>query len=62
MEIFILCMLFLISLVNLFILASASLILVKIFELLNSSKNGKKPIETGLVDIATPQIPYNLRP
>jgi len=67
MEIFILCLLVLLATVNLVLAISTSMVLIKIFEI---SRNQEERYELeeearrqakGLIDIATPQAPYNLR-
>lgn len=68
MEIFILCLLVLVAGVNLVLAVSTSLVLIKIFEVVKMQQYTQEREEDvkrqarGLINVDTPQIPYNLRP
>jgi hypothetical protein len=67
MEIFFLCLLVLLAGINLILAVSTSLVLIKIFEFVKTIHSNQELEEEakrqarGLMDIQTPQAPYNLR-
>lgn len=67
MEAFVLFLLVMFAVVNLVIAIGASMLLIKIFEILKIQESRHQLEEDakvrarGLIDIDTPQAPYNLR-
>lgn len=67
MEIFVLCLLVLITGINLVLAISTSLVLIKIFEIIKMQQSTQeleaeaKRQARGLLDVDTPQVPYSLR-
>lgn len=67
MEIFVLCLLVLITGINLVLAVSTSMVLVKIFEVIKMQQYTQeleveaKRQARGLLDVETPQVPYSLR-
>ena len=67
MEIFILCLLVLLAVINLVLAVGTSMVLIKVFEI-NKNQEERYQLEEeakqmarGLLDVNTPQVPYNLR-
>lgn len=67
MEMFVMCMLVLLAVINLAIAISTSLLLIKTYEVVKTQEERVQlEVEArrqakGLVDVETPQIPYSLR-
>ncbi len=67
MEMFVMCLLVLLAVVNLAIAISTSLLLIKTYEITKAQEERYQlEVEArrqakGLVDVETPQIPYSLR-
>ncbi len=67
MEIFILCLLVLLAVINLVLAVGTSMVLIKVFEINRNQEERHKLEEEaklqarGLMDVNTSQVPYNLR-
>ena len=68
MESFVLFLIVLITAINLLVAISTSMVLIKIFEIVKNQEERYQAEEKmkrqarGLIDIDTPQMPYNLLP
>ena len=67
MEVFFLCLLVLLAVVNLILAISTSMVVIKIYEISKMQEERyqadeeAKQLARGLMDVTTPQVPYSLR-